>query len=218
MAKLFTFLKDLERNNNRVWLQSNSVDFEQAKKEADLLFKRIYAAMSAREELEPLKVYRIYRDVRFSKDKTPYKSYFSAQTGRKKPYLRGGYYLHLEPGNCFLGAGFWGPNPVDLLRIRKDVEASDELSHILQNPLLCQTFGNMQGEQVKTSPKGFDKAHERIDLLRYKQYFFKKLFTEQELKSAGFPAQLAASLDHLQPFFDYMTNVLIVDGNGNPLF
>ena len=218
MEAMFSFLKDLKNNNNRTWFQGQGVAFDKAKDQANNLFKAFYASLALQEELEPLKIYRIYRDVRFSNDKTPYKSYFSAQTGRKKPYLRGGYYLHLEPGQSFVGAGFWGPVPADLLRIRKDIEASDELVSIVADPQLQQAFGTLQGEQLKTAPKGFDKQHERVELLRYKQFIFKKSYSDEEVLSADFSAIVTADLRLLEPFLAYMTNVLIVDGNGNPLY
>lgn len=218
MSNITNFLKQLEKNNNRDWFNTHKNEFDTAKAEADLIFNAIYQELIKKEELEPLKIYRIYRDVRFSNDKTPYKIHFSAQSGRKKPHNRGGYYFHIQPNHNFIGIGFWGPERDDLLRIRKDIEVSDELEKILQSKTLIKEFGEMQGEEVKSAPKGFSKDHERIALLRKKQYFFIKNFTDEEVLAEDFPKKVAKSIQVLQPFLNYMTEVLTIDENGQPLF
>lgn len=218
MSEIVKFLKNLQKNNNREWFTTHKPEFDTAKAEADLIFNKIYQELSKKEELEPLKIFRIYRDVRFSHDKTPYKSHFSAQTGRKKPHHRGGYYFHIQPDHCFIGIGFWGPERDDLLRIRKDIEASDELEKILQSKSIQKEFGEMQGEEVKSAPKGFSKEHERIELLRKKQYLFIKNFTDDEVLAHDFPQKVVKSIQVLQPFLDYMTEVLTTDENGQPLY
>lgn len=114
-----------------------------------------------------MKMFRIYRDVRFSKNKQPYKNHLAVSYHRRKPHLRGGYYLHIEPGNSFIACGFWDPKPDDLLRIRKEFEMDDVyIRKILNDPDFVSTFGNLQGEEVKTAPKGFDKNHPAIDLIK----------------------------------------------------
>lgn len=218
MSNITNFLKHLEKNNNRDWFNTHKNEFDTAKAEADLIFNAIYQELSKKEELEPLKIYRIYRDVRFTNDKTPYKIHFSAQSGRKKPHNRGGYYFHIQPNHNFIGIGFWGPERDDLLRIRKDIEVSDELEKILQSKTLIKEFGEMQGEEVKSAPKGFSKDHERIALLRKKQYLFIKNFTDEEVLAEDFPKKVAKSIQVLQPFLNYMTEVLTTDENGQPLF
>ncbi|MFV0217250.1 DUF2461 domain-containing protein [Empedobacter falsenii] len=218
MSNITNFLKHLEKNNNRDWFNTHKNEFDTAKAEADLIFNAIYQELSKKEELEPLKIYRIYRDVRFTNDKTPYKIHFSAQSGRKKPHNRGGYYFHIQPNHNFIGIGFWGPERDDLLRIRKDIEVSDELEKILQSKTLIKEFGEIQGEEVKSAPKGFSKDHERIALLRKKQYLFIKNFTDEEVLAEDFPKKVAKSIQVLQPFLNYMTEVLTTDENGQPLF
>ncbi|MFV0199641.1 DUF2461 domain-containing protein [Empedobacter falsenii] len=218
MSNITNFLKQLEKNNNRDWFNTHKNEFDTAKAEADLIFNAIYQELSKKEELEPLKIYRIYRDVRFTNDKTPYKIHFSAQSGRKKPHNRGGYYFHIQPNHNFIGIGFWGPERDDLLRIRKDIEVSDELEKILQSKTLIKEFGEMQGEEVKSAPKGFSKDHERIALLRKKQYLFIKNFTDEEVLAEDFPKKVAKSIQVLRPFLNYMTEVLTTDENGQPLF
>lgn len=214
---LFDFLNELKKNNNREWFTENKSFFEEAKNEANLFFQSVYNELLKIDELEPLKMFRIYRDVRFSLDKTPYKKHFSAQTGRKKPYLRGGFYIHLEPGNCFIAGGFFGPDKEDLLRIRQSIEFSDELEIILKNKKLIDSFGALQGDELKTAPKGFPKEHERIELLRKKQFILRKQFSDQEIFQADFPEKVAKNYKILLPFFDYMTEVLTTNENGESL-
>ena len=217
MSEIYTYLKKLEKNNNREWFTEHKNEFDVAKSEADLIFNAIYQELSKKMELEPLKIFRVYRDVRFSNDKTPYKTHFSAQTGSKKPHKRGGFYFHVQPNRCFIGVGFWGPERDDLLRIRKEIEASDELQKIIQSKAIQKEFGEMQGEEVKSAPKGFSKEHERIELLRKKQYLFIKNFTEEEVLAKDFPQKVTKSILVLQPFLDYMTDVLTTDENGETL-
>ena len=217
MSEIYKYLKKLEKNNNREWFTEHKVEYDTAKAEADLIFNSIYQELSKKEELEPLKVFRIYRDVRFTLDKTPYKTHFSAQTGRKKPHNRGGIYFHIQPNRCFIGVGFWGPEKDDLLRIRREIEASDELSKILINKNLLKEFGEMTGEELKSAPKGFNKEHDRIELLRKKQYLFIKNYTDDEVLAKDFPQKVAKSMQALQPFLAYMTDVLTTDENGESL-
>lgn len=215
---LFDFLNELKKNNNREWFTENKPFFEQAKKEADLIFKSVYEELLMVEELEPLKMFRIYRDVRFSLDKTPYKNHFSAQTGRKKPYFRGGFYIHLEPDNCFIAGGFFGPDKDDLFRIRQSIEYFDELEMILKKKKLINSFGELEGDELKTAPKGFAKDHERIALLRKKQFLFRKQFSDKEIFETDFPNKVAENYKVLLPFFNYMTEVLTTDENGQLLY
>ena len=218
MEKVFDFLSDLKHNNNRNWFNENKDSYEIARSEANQLFERIYDEISEIDKVEPLKKYRIYRDIRFSLDKTPYKNHFSAFIGRKKPYNRGGFYIHLEPNNCFIGGGFWGPEAKDLLRIRQAIDVSDDLKVILSDKNLINTFGNLVGEELKTAPKGFPKDHERIELLRKKQFLFIKNIKNDLIFDEDFPLSVKEDFETLLPFFGYMTEVLTIDDNGEFIF
>lgn len=215
-TKIFTFLKKLKANNNREWFLENKELFETAKAEANQLFEEVYKEFQRIDSnLEPLKIYRIYRDVRFSPDKTPYKAHFSMSVGRVKPDLRGGYYLHIEPNNqSFIGVGFFGPNKEDLLRIRKEIELDDELEIILNTKEIKEVFGELEGEEVKTAPKGFDKNHERIHLIKKKQFLLTYSLTDEEILQKDFHKKAVAVFKTAQPFVDYMTDVLLSDLNG----
>ena len=119
------FLKILQENNNREWFAENKKAFEEEQKIAKSFFNEVGIALEKLDSIERIQIFRIYRDVRFSKNKLPYKNHFSAGFTRTKPLLRGGYYLHIEPGASFVGGGFWEPNPTDLFRIRKEIELDD---------------------------------------------------------------------------------------------
>lgn len=212
--QVLEFLKKLAQNNNRDWFSEHKKAFEQAKEQALNEFQLIYNEFQSTDFLEPMKMYRIYRDVRFSKDKTPYKNHFSLFMGRQKPDYRGGYYLHIEPGNSFAGLGFWEPNKEDLLRIRKEIEQDNELELILNAKELKVTFRTLVGDEVKTAPKGFDKNHERINLIRKKQFLLTHKFTDQEVLSVDFSKKVVDVFKNGRPFVDYMTDVLLTNLNG----
>lgn len=214
MQKVLNFIKELQQNNNREWFTDHKKDFEEAKTISDKLFNAVYNELKLSDNLEPIKIYRIYRDVRFSPDKTPYKTHFSMFMGRLKPDFRGGYYLHIEPENSFIGIGFFDPNKEDLLRIRKEIELDNELETILNSKKIKTTFGNLQGEEVKTAPKGFDKTHERIDLIKKKQFLLIHKFTDDEILDSNFYKKATEVFKTAKPFVDYMTDVLLTNLNG----
>ena len=117
-----------------------------------------------------------------------------------------------------MGGGFWGPNPEDLKRIRTDLAASpDQLRQILQDPIFVKTFGELKGEQLKTAPKGFDKEHPAIELLRYKQFLISHSFSDKEVFSKEFSTTVADTFGRMRPFLDYMSEVLTTDENGVPI-
>lgn len=217
MQNVLDYIKKLQQNNNREWFVDNKKSFEEAKESANQLFNAVYNELNLSDSLEPLKIYRIYRDVRFSADKTPYKTHFSMYMGRLKPDYRGGYYLHIEPGNSFLGVGFFDPNKEDLLRIRKEIELDNELEDILHSKEIKNTFGNLVGDEVKTAPKGFDKNHERIALLKKKQFLLIHKFTDNEVLKPDFFKEAAKVFKKSKPFVDYMTDVLLTNLNGEEM-
>lgn len=214
MQNVLDFLNKLQQNNNREWFVENKKSFEEAKETASNLFNAVYNELKLTDHLEPLKIYRIYRDVRFSADKTPYKNHFSMYMGRLQPNFRGGYYLHIEPGASFIGIGFFDPNKEDLLRIRKEIELDDELQIILNTIELKQFFPKLEGDELKTAPKGFDKTHQRIDLLRKKQFLLMHKLTDNEVLNAEFNKKAVTVFKAAQPFIDYMTDVLTTNLNG----
>ena len=122
--KLFEFLKKLENNNNRVWFKKNKDQFDGFNQNIKQYFQSIFDSHKGDFNWNKCKVFRIYRDVRFSKNKLPYKTHFGISFHREKPKFRGGFYIHLDPRNSFIAAGFWDPNKDDLFRLRKEIEGS----------------------------------------------------------------------------------------------
>jgi uncharacterized protein (TIGR02453 family) len=219
MKDALKFLTQLNENNNREWFTNHKSAFDLIVKENKVFFNQIYSELQKHDSLNDIHIFRIYKDVRFSKDKSPYKTNFGAGYSRTKPMLRGGYYLQIEPNNSFVGGGFWGPNSDDLLRIRKEFEIdTTEIEKITSDITFVKYFGELKGEDgVKTAPKGFDKTHPAIDLIKKKQYVVKRKFTDQEVLSNDFQQEVIATFLAMRPFFDYMSELLTSDLNGESL-
>ncbi|HHC79798.1 MAG TPA: DUF2461 domain-containing protein [Flavobacteriia bacterium] len=209
------FLKTLRKNNNREWFTAHKPEFKNLETEVKFFYNALLENLQKHDDVDKLKMFRIYRDVRFSKDKTPYKTHFGGSFHRKKPHLRGGYYLQLSPGDSFIATGFWQPNKEDLFRIRKEFEIDDtEIRAIINNQQFKQIWGAFVGEEVKTAPKGFQKEHPAIDLIKKKQFIFIKKFTDTEVTAPEFLKEVNAAFKAIRPYFDYMSDVLTTDLNG----
>jgi uncharacterized protein (TIGR02453 family) len=219
MKKSFEFLKQIKENNNREWFAKHKAEWDLITKENKIFFEQVYAGLQKYDSLKGMHQFRIYKDVRFSKDKLPYKTNFGAGYSRTKPQLRGGYYIHLEQNNSFVGGGFWSPNSEDLFRIRKEFEMdTTEIKKIISNKTFLKYFKELQGEEaVKTAPKGFDKNHPAIALIKKKQYVVKRNFTDKEVFSDTFHKEVVLTFLAMRPFFDYMSEVLTSDLNGESL-
>jgi len=215
----FAFLKKIKNNNNREWFNAHKEEFIQQQTLIENFAEALLQELNKHDVIETPSgkkaCYRIYRDVRFSKDKTPYNTYFSGSYRRATKYRRGGLYFHLEPGNSWLAGGFWGPKAEDLKRIREDI-AFDErpLRKIISSKAFVANFGTLRGEQLKTAPKGFDAAHPGIDLLRYKQFLLVRKFNDEEVFGRYFLKLANQTFKNMRPFFDHMSEVLTTDING----
>lgn len=215
---VFSFLKKLEKNNNRDWFNAHKEQFKSLEAEMKVFFNALGERVKEHDEIERIKVFRIYRDVRFSKNKTPYKTSFSSGLSRAGAKLRGSYYTHIQPNGSFIAAGFWGPEKEDLFRIRKELELdASEFREIINVKAFKNIWGDLKGEALKTAPKGFDKNHENIDLIRKKQFVFTRNFTDKEVLAADFTAQVNASFLAIRPYFDFMSDVLTTNLNGESL-
>lgn len=212
------FFEELDQNNNREWFEVQKPRFKANEAEIKAFSTALVEAMNTHDRIDGFKLFRVYRDVRFSKDKTPYKTHFGISFHREKPALRGGYYLHIKAGNTFVAGGFWNPNKEDLLRIRKELEIdADEFREIMDDKAFRATWGALEGEEVKRAPKGFSVDDPNIDLIKKKAYLFTKKYTDQEVLSKDFLAQVNGDFQHIRPFFDYMSSVLTTDLNGESL-
>ncbi len=149
-----TFLENVKENNNREWFNANKDQYQAAFENVKAFASELENVMNLHDKIEKVKVFRIYRDVRFSKDKTPYKNSLSGSLSRATKWLRGGYYFHIEPNNSFMAAGFWNPNANDLSRMRQEIAASpDEQRTIIASDTFQKYFGEMVGNKVKLRTK-----------------------------------------------------------------
>lgn len=215
----FDYLQKLKKNNHRDWFNDNKATYQKELEQVELFAEALLRELNKHDEIETpsgkKSLHRIYRDIRFSNDKTPYKTNWSGNFKRATKYRRGGYYFHLEPGNSYLAGGFWAPNAPDIKRVRDEIAFdAAPIRKILKSKTFTNTFGALQGEQLKTTPKGFDAAHEAIDLLRYKQFLLIKRFTDKEVLSDSFLNEANTTFKNMRPFFDYMSEVLTTDTNG----
>ena len=209
------FLRELKLNNNRDWFNANKQRFNSIHSEIKEFANEVNESLKKSDDIEKLKIFRIHRDLRFSKDKTPYKKNIGMAFHRAKPELRGGYYLEISADQSFVAVGFWNPNKEDLLRIRKEIEIDgQEFKSIINQKKIKDIWGDIKGEEVKTSPKGFNRDHEHIDMIKKKQFIFIKKLKEQDILDKNFQKELLNCFISIRPFFDYMSEVLTINLNG----
>lgn len=215
LSSSVSFFKKLKKNNNRDWFAENKPKFKELELEIKAFGEELKDRLNEFDNVDRFKLFRIYRDIRFSKDKTPFKTHFGLYWNRLKPRLRGGYYLHISPNNNFLACGFWDPNPKDLYRIRKEfLHDANEFRKILKSKEIYSIWGNLEGTELKTAPRNFDKNHPDIDLIRKKQFVFKINYSDKEVLEKRFIDKIELSLKAIRPFLNYMTDVLTTDENG----
>lgn len=212
------FLNKLKQNNNREWFTERKADFLVEQQKMKDFYYAVEEQLRIHDAIDKFKLYRIYRDVRFSKDKTPYKVHFDGSFSRLTKQLRGGYYVRVKPGESFLAGGFWEPNKEDLLRIRKEFEMdTSEIRSILNNETFVKYFGTLKGNALKTSPRGFNKEHPDMDLIKMKQFIVVRNFTDKEVLSPNFIKEIDKSFKAMRPYFDYMSEILTTDLNGESI-
>jgi uncharacterized protein (TIGR02453 family) len=213
----FDFLKNLEENNNREWFQAHKDEHEQARENvigfaAELLKQLHKVDPLVNAEADPKKcVLRIYRDIRFRKDKTPYKNNFgvSIPTMSSRP---GGveYYFHLQPGNAMIAGGFWMPEADILKKIRQEIDYNAaDLKKIIDEPEFRKMFGNFRDqEQLKTAPQGYAADNENIDLLKLKSFVVMHSVTDKFLMKDDAPERLADIGSKIYPLNVFLRNAL----------
>ena len=214
--EVFEFLSQLKQNNNRDWMQAHKKTYQQNEKQLKAFYAAVESDLNKTDQIEKVKVFRINRDIRFSKDKTPYNVHRSVSFSRAGAQRRGGYYLRLEPGNTMMAGGFFAPEPADLLRIRQEFQMdADPIREIVNETTFKKAFGGFeQSYAVKTAPKGFSKDDPNIDLIRLKSFFVVHSFSDKEVMGTNFKEKLVHHFELLRPFFDYMSMVLTTDLNG----
>ena len=215
-----TFLRALERNNNKEWFEANKDSYRSAHANmvafADGLLTRMSSYDQLSTESGKASLMRIYNDQRFHKKRDPYAPRFGGRLARVKPALRGGYFFRIQPGDrSQVTCGFMGPEADDLKLIRQDITYDHELwRKLLRGKNLRSHLGELFGDELASAPHGFAKDHPAIDLLRKKQFLLRRTFTDKEVLAPGFMDAVVKSYRAVRPWFDHMSEVLTSDGNG----
>ncbi|MCR5861865.1 DUF2461 domain-containing protein [Flavobacterium sp. J372] len=217
----FQFLKDLKQNNNREWFISQAKCYEEYKKNYRQLGEAFIAEMSKVDEsLSQLDFkdvsFRINRDIRFSKDKTPYKTNMAIwlSEGTKNTNLAG-YYVHIEPGASFIAAGIHYPDAADLRKIRREIKGFyEDLEEIVAEPQFKKIYGALDSDEnntLKSAPKDFDKDHPAIQFLRLKSFTATAKLTDKEVQAKDFVKATSEKLLVLQPLVEFINRALTTE-------
>lgn len=215
MKNVIPFLQDLKENNNREWFHDNKNRYLLAKDEFEAFIEDLLPGMSVIDKglvgLEPKKcVFRIYRDVRFSKDKVPYKTNMGAamtKGGRKSPYAT--YYVHVEPGSAFAGGGIWMPQGPALKAMRQEVYYNvDEFKKIMGTAGFKKYFGEMMGDKLKRPPRDFPADFPDIELLKHKNYVVGHNMDDSIITDDSFSSYLLGVFKALYPYNAFINRAL----------
>ncbi len=215
MRNILTFLANLSANNHRDWFEANRMRYEESRQEFLQLTDRLIEEIRGFDpSLPPLNgkdcLFRIYRDVRFSPNKVPYKTHFGsyiALGGRKS--TRAGYYLHIDPAGSFMGGGIYMPEASILRAIRYAIsDYPNQFRKLTENDLFKATYPMREGELLKTAPKGFPKDAEYIDLVRYKSYAFTAPLDSDFLDSRDLIQQISEKYRILQPVNQFLNEAI----------
>ncbi|SNS96643.1 TIGR02453 family protein [Ekhidna lutea] len=210
------FLSDLAKNNKKEWMDDNRKRYQEAKDQVlELSAEVIQKTVPFHPEitgLDPKKtLFRINRDIRFSKNKDPYKTNFGASItagGRKSG--NPGFYLHIMPGNNFAGGGLYQPQSEVLHKIRQEIDYNGkEIRSIIEDTKFKETFGEpFMEDKLKTAPKGYPKDHENIGLLQLKHYVYMRKISDKEVTSKGFSDKVAEVYQTLNPFIQFLSKAM----------
>lgn len=210
------FLKLLAKNNNKVWFDEHKSDYQNAKADYESVVQQIIDGLAKQEPvLIGLQVkdctFRIYKDTRFSKDKTPYKTNMGASFapgGRKTP--RPGYYFHLEPGgNSFAGGGLWMPEAPVLKKVRQEIDYNfEEFQQIISNKEFIRYFGKIEGESLKTAPQGYLPDNPAIAYLKLKSFTVWHHISDDAALQPALVREILKIFSVMQPFVKFMDRAL----------
>jgi len=211
----FRFLAQLRKNNDRTWFEAHRAEYEDAKARFESLVDQIIAGLAPVDGLAGLQAkdttMRIFRDVRFSKDKSPYRTSMAANLapgGRKSQKY--GYHMSLAPGESIIAGGMYMPEPAQLNRLREAIAADARpLTAVVQDKNFKKYFGALEGEKVKTVPQGYDKSHPDIELLRFKQFLAVHRMPDEIVLAPKFAAYAVKVCAAMRPFNDYLNQVLV---------
>ena len=212
------FLKNLKKNNNKPWFDEHRKQYEAAKKDFELLTAEVIKATGKFDDtiqhlLPKDCLFRINRDIRFAKDKTPYKTNFgmSLSKGGKKG-LEAGYYLHCEPGSGFIGGGMWMPQPAELKKVRQEIDYNwEEFNNIVTDKKFKATYSDINKSEeyiLSRPPKGYDETNPAIEYLKLKSFVAMKPVSEEELLSDKLVKNIADTFSALKPMLDFINRAI----------
>jgi uncharacterized protein (TIGR02453 family) len=215
MREVLDFLSQIKENNNREWFEQNKEWYQACRKKVVFLTELLIHELGKFDDeigvQDPNQcVFRIYRDVRFREDKTPYKTHFGtyiAKGGRKS--IHAGYYLHIEPGASFVGGGSWSP-PADALKaIRTEIfDHPEEFKQMVNAPSFRKVYSDFYDDKLKQAPKGFPKDFADIDLLKYKSFAFTSPLEDSMVVSSQFVEKVIICMKELYPVNRFLNNAI----------
>jgi uncharacterized protein (TIGR02453 family) len=210
------FLRALQTHNNKPWFQAHRAEYEAARQAFEDFVDDFIQEFRSIEDFENLSakdcVFRIYRDVRFAKDKSPYKPNMGASIALGgKHSLRAPYYIHIEPPDrSILAGGAYMPTPDQLAAIRRAIERDPSgLKAAITSKPFKKHFGSLTGEQLKTPPRGYPADHPEIELLKYKQFITSSALTDKDVLSPRLMARTVEVFAALKPLLDFLNNVVL---------
>ena len=215
MKRSLSFIKELKKNNNKEWFHANRSLYDEARAEFIAFIEILVSEIGIFDpELGPVNpkstIFRINRDIRFSRDKSPYKTNFGAfiiKGGKKSG--NAGYYFHLEPGGTFIGGGVYHPEPEILKKVRDEIYGNpEEFNRILKEEKFYEYFGELYDDRLKNAPKGYPKDFEYIDLLRYKSYIVSRAFEEKLVRGDGLLKEVLTAFRMMHPLVRFINYAL----------
>jgi uncharacterized protein (TIGR02453 family) len=212
MDLILKFLKDIAKHNNREWFEKNKPKYLDAKESFEDFLEALHAELLKFDEslagLNPRMMgLRIYRDVRFSKDKRPYKVNMGAGfSPGGKMMQEPGYYIHIEPGKSFIAGGLYMPDPGNLAKIRQEIDYNPKgIQKILNDKTFKKYFTGLDDfDRVKTAPKGYPKDHPQIELLKNKSFIVSHYFTDTAVKDKKFVKKVAQVCNAIKPLNEFL--------------
>jgi uncharacterized protein (TIGR02453 family) len=215
MQMILDFLSSLKENNHRDWMQENQKTYKETRQHFEYLVGEILMNLSATDEsLAGMQakdcIFRLHRDVRFSKDKSPYKTNMAAvfsKGGKKSSYAL--HYLHIEPGNASMLAGGMYMPPNDILKkVREEIDYNaDEFSSILNHQDFIRYFGQLEGEKLKRPPKGYDPNESNIEWLKHKSYLAIHPISDETLRLKNFAEHASNIFKAMRPFNSFLNRI-----------
>lgn len=212
------FLKDLKKNNSKEWFDANRKVYEAAKEDFAKLVETLIERHGEKDqEIASLNVkdcvFRINRDVRFSKNKAPYKTNMGASINRGgKKSIYAGYYFHLEPGESFVGGGLWMPEPDALKKVRQEIDYSfDEFKSIVSNKKFKSTYGDLyteEGVKLSRPPKGYDDTNPAIEFIKLKSFLAMQPITDADITEKSLIKKITTAFEVLQPMITFINRSL----------